>query len=181
MQKLLVILSSALSLLLLPLAAAAPSVEVVEKQDPNFTEPDKGYAITFPREWHWQRDYMGLDVFAPAPPRDEQAGSMANISVVSGKIDSNIDLESFYNTNLENLKKALRDVQVVETGKVQLDGLEGRKVIYNHAMGEMKLRVLQYFVIKNGHGFIITCTSSLEEFPKYVEAFESTANSLKWQ
>lgn len=168
---------------LLPLHAAVPTIGVPDTshQSPLFTESDKKYAITFPNQWHWQRDFMGLDVFAPAPAKDEQAGSLGNISVVSGKLDGDVNLETFFNTNIENLKKALRDVKVVETGKVFLDGTEGRKVVYSHAMGDMKLRVMQFFVVKNGQGYIITCTASEDEFPKYADSFESAVRSFKFQ
>lgn len=158
---------------------AAPTPVETEAQSPKFVETDKGYSITFPDQWRWQRDFMGLDVFAPAPVKNEQVGSLANISVVSGKLDDGVSLETFFTTNIENLKKALRDVKVVETGKVFLDGLEGRKVVYSHAMGDMKLRVVQYFAVKNGHGYIITCTSSEEEYPKYADIFESAVKSFK--
>lgn len=167
----------------LPLQAAVPTIGAPDtsKQSPNFTESDKKYAITFPNQWHWQRDFMGLDVFAPAPAKDEQAGSLGNISVVSGKLDGDVTLETFFNTNIENLKKALRDVKVVETGKVFLDGVEGRKVVYSHSMGDMKLRVMQYFVIKDGQGYIITSTASEDEYPKYADSFDFSIRSFKFQ
>lgn len=180
MQK--VFILSVLALLpILCTQAALPPVSTEEaKQSPTFTETDKGYSITFPNQWHWQRDFMGLDVFSPAPIKDEQSGSLGNISVVSGKLD-NVDLETFYNTNVDNLKKALRDVKIIETGKAFVDGTEARKIVYSHSMGDMKLRVLQYFVLKNGTGYIITCTSSEEEFPKYADSFEASVRSFKLQ
>lgn len=161
--------------------AALPPVTEEAKQNPIFQESDKGYSITFPSQWHWQRDFMGLDVFAPAPIKNEQTGSLGNISVVSGKLDNEINLETFFNTNVDNLKKALRDVKVLETGKAFVDGTEARKIVYSHTMGDMKLRVLQYFVLKNGTGYIITCTASEEEFPKYADSFDASIRSFKLQ
>lgn len=180
MQKIIVLSILALFPYISSYAALPPATEEA-KQSPVFTEADKGYSITFPNRWHWQRDFMGLDVFAPAPIENEQAGSLGNISVVSGKLDNAIDLETFFNTNVDNLKKALRDVKVLETGKAFVDGAEARKIVYSHAMGDMKLRVLQYFVLKNGTGYIITCTASEEEFPKYADSFDASVRSFKLQ
>jgi hypothetical protein len=172
MKKLLLILS----FVLLPLLSSQAEEA---KQSPLFTETDKGYSITFPSQWQWQRDFMGLDVFASAPSKDVQSTFLANISVISGQIGKDVSVDAFFNENMENLKKALREVKVVETGKIFIDGLEGRKVVYNHSMADIHLRVAQYFVVKNGIGYIVTGTALEEGFPKFVDTFEAAVRSFK--
>jgi hypothetical protein len=164
-----------------PFAAVGPTsvVSGSGQQSTEFVARDKGYIITFPPDWQWQRNFMGLDVFAPAPAKSEEVGSLANISVVSGRLDGHATLDSFFNTNLDNLKKALHDVEIVSNEKVVLNGVEGRKVVYSHSMGEIKLRVAQYFILHKGHGFIITCTAAENDFPEYSNAFETSVRTFK--
>ncbi len=165
--------------LILSLLLASPVSGDEAKQSPLFTQEEKGYAITFPYQWHWQRDFMGLDVFASAPAKDEQVGSLGNISIISSKIEGDLTLETFFSSNLDNLARALRDIKILERGQAFVDGTDARKVIYTHAMGDINLRVIQYFLIKNGHVYIITSTASFEEFPKYADSFETAVRSFK--
>lgn len=144
-----------------------------------YSDFDRDFKITLPEKWQVQRQFMGLDVFAAAPPENEQLGSRANISVISSDIEGPISLENYVNKNLENLKKSLTDFKMVETGKLYFDGTEAQKLVYTHKINNLEIKVAQYFVLNGKKGYIITYSAASDVYPKYIEAVDQTIKSFK--
>lgn len=142
---------------------------------------DKNYSIHFPDNWQVQRDFMGLDVFAAAPASNNVDGSLANVSVFSGPLEGEFDLDEFLNKNLESLRKKLNDFKILETGKVAFDGFTGKKIVYTNSFNDNHtMRVSQYFIIHDQHGYVITCAAELNEYSKYASQFEKTVKSFRF-
>jgi hypothetical protein len=140
---------------------------------------DKDYQITFPNDWDIKRDFMGLDVFVPAPPLSG-AESAANISVISGSVPENVNLDMYFKKNLENLKKDLQHFQLLETGTAIIGDHNGKKVVYLHSINSVNIKVAQYFLVHKGQGFIITCAASQDHFAHYANDFQKTLLSFKF-
>lgn len=148
-------------------------------QSHHYADYDRDFKLQLPEKWQVQRQFMGLDIFAAAPPENEQLGSRANISVISTDVDEPITLEQYVNKNLENLKSSLTDFKMIETGKLYFDGTEGRKLVYTHKMNDLEIKVTQYFVLNDKRGYVITCAAAYDVYPKYAEAFDQTIKSFK--
>lgn len=134
------------------------------------------YEMKFPHDWRVKRDFMGLELFASAAQP-----SRANISVVSAPMEGELTLDALFNLSLNHLKSGLRDVKLLETGQVFLDGVSGRKVVYNHVMGDVPVSVAQYFALKNGRRYVITCTAQSSEFQQMADTFERAVRSFAFK
>lgn len=144
-----------------------------------FIEADKGYKITFPSHWNVQRNFMGLDVFASAQPKNNQTGVVANISVVSSDLPENLSEDEFYSENIKSLEHAFQDFKVIETGVAAFDGFKARKIVYKHTAEKIHLRVAQYFFVQHRRGYIITCGADDKDFADYAETFEKSIKTFK--
>lgn len=166
--------------LLFSMAGEAIIPKSSPRQSNSFSDWDKGFSITFPAHWNIQRDFMGLDIFAAAPDKTPHLGSVANMSVISKKLDADYTIDNFFASEVEQLKRALLDFELVETGQAAFDGFMGKRIIYNDQFqGDVKVRTMQYFVVHDGHGIIITCSAEKDEFPKYADLFDKTTKTLK--
>lgn len=142
--------------------------------DEPYKNEGMGYSISFPAQWRWQPcELLGLDVVATAPRKNNFA---SNINIISAKADGET-LDHFYQANLEALQNGLHDVKILERGQVIL-GVEGRKLAYKHSLMGYNLQVVQYFLLKNGISYVITCTSTEADFPTYADTFEKTVRSF---
>lgn len=147
---------------------------------PSSTFKGKGYSITFPNHWAVEPGYMGLDVIAQAPPLNKLSNSQANISVISAPLPPGTTIDYYLEKNLENLKTGLQDFNLIETGKAIVGGVSGKRIIYNHSVKEMKLYVMQYFIITNDNGYVITCTAIAEDYQHYLNSFERSVQTFKF-
>jgi|GEM_PF-3666442 len=157
--------------------SAIPATNAPES--PNYADFDRDFKIQLPEKWQVQRQFMGLDIYAAAPPENDQLGSRANISVISAPIEEPVTLEQYVNKNIDTLQKSLNNFQLIETGKLYFDKVEGRKIAYTHKDQDLVIRVTQYFVLNNKLGLVITCSAASDVYPKYAESFDQAVKSFK--
>lgn len=157
--------------------AAIPASLPVESN--KYENAERKYQITLPEGWQIQHNFMGLDVFAAAPEENKELGSRANMSVISTEGSENYNLEEYFNLNIENLKKALSEFKLIETGKVYFDGVEGRKLVYTHKINGLEIKATQYFVLKGKTGYVITCAAASDIYQKYADQFEQAVKTFK--
>jgi hypothetical protein len=153
--------------------AAAPNA-TLEK----YTNAEKQYSIDYPSSWK-KTDVPELDIVIFAPSRGDENHPKASLNVVSQNVGTSIPLDTFYNESIDNLKKALKDVNVEKTGTSSLNGTESKWVIYTHVMQNIKFRVLQYFVVSDQTVYLITFGSADTDFDSYKKEFEQIVSSFK--
>lgn len=143
-----------------------------------YTNTEKGYSLEYPSDWK-KSDVPQLDLVLFAPSKENNENPHASANIVSEKVGGSITLEQFYSESAANLKSALKDVQVEKSGSSALSGVPSKWVLYTHVLQGVKFRVMQYFVVAEETIFLITFSSSAQDFDYYRPDFERIANSFK--
>jgi hypothetical protein len=143
-----------------------------------YTNAEKGYSIEYPSDWK-KNDVPQLDLVLFAPTKEAGEMPHASVNIVSEKVGKGIHLEQFYSESVSNLSTALKEVQVEKSGTAELNGITGKWIQYTHVMQGVKFKVLQYFVVADETIFLITFSSSADDFEQYRPDFEKIANSFK--
>ena len=157
---------------------AAESRDAQTAQLEKYTNAEKGYSIEYPSDWK-KNDVPQLDLVLFAPAKETGEMPHASVNIVSEKVGKGISLEQFYSESAANLATALKEVQVEKSGTADLNGVTGKWIQYTHVMQGVKFKVLQYFIVGDETIFLITFSSTADEFEQYRSQFEQIANSFK--
>ena len=71
------------------------------------------------------------------------------------------------------------DWRVVKDGFSKLDGHKVYVICSKYSEGELTLRGLQYFLVSNGTLYVVTLTSSSDQFGKLKPTFKKIADSVR--
>jgi hypothetical protein len=161
---------------------AAEAALATEKATPielgeTYINNDTGYSISYPKDWQKKEvPRLDLTLIAPKEPHAEMHASM---NVISEKVGPTVTLDEFYKESLKQLQSELKDVHVEKSGDRMFDKTPGKWTVYTHTMGEIKLRVAQYFTIANDIIYLITFSSIDKDYDDYEAEFEAIINSFK--
>lgn len=160
-----------------PQVQAEKSEQTQTLQFEKYTNAEKGYSIEYPADWK-KNDVPQLDLVLLAP-NEKDSRTHASMNIVSEKVGPEISLERFYTESANNLSSALKDVKVGKSGTASLNGTPSKWIQYTHVMQGVSFEVLQYFVVADETIYLLTFSSSDEDFEKYRSDFVHMANTFK--
>lgn len=132
------------------------------------TEKELGYQITLPDGWVEDTKY-GRGRYFVSRAEFTYGWFWADVtSVQEGE-----SLRSFIQSRRS--RKSLESFTLVDIQKVKLDGAGGIKLTVKQEGCKRAI----YYVIANGHGYVITLGSHPTDFDSYVKEFDAIAKSFK--
>ncbi len=165
-------------------AGTSTSVENVDMKvsgnDQPYHNAQKGYTIVFPSNWEVKEGFMGLDVFGLSALKNSEDKFRENVNVVTEDLRTPLTLDEYYDLGVKNLSMLLTDFKEIDTGRVDVNGVPARWIVYDHRMGEVRARVLQVIMVKGDRAYIITATATPEEFDSYRGSFDTIVKSFKF-
>lgn len=154
---------------------SAWAIALLPESDLTYINATKGYSLQYPSNWTAKEDVKGFDVFLVGPP-EKEGKSLANVSVVSGALSKDVDLKTYAKENLNALLAANSTIKVVDEGNTEISSLPAQWVQYTR--GDDQTEIIQFFVIKNGIGYLITGGAAQAAFEDYLDLFEEIADSF---
>ncbi len=144
---------------------------------------DKGFSIEIPQDWLKDKTREGLDLFVYAPVLATERIALTNVGVVAGKVSKDLTLANFYKVNIENLPKAFDDFQEITSGTGGVPDLKTNWIVFKRKLktenAEIQLQELQYYIIANEYGYVITFSATPEEYTEHRGIFEKIISSFK--
>lgn len=153
---------------------------VVVDLSQNYVNKDKGYSIVFPKNWEMKEKFMGLDVFALSPLEGDKDAFRENVNIITEDLSNPMSLDEYYSMGLVNLKTLLADFKEIDSGTIDVNGIPMKWIVYDHRMGEVRARVLQFIAVKDRRAFVITFSAMPDDFAKYRPAFEQIGKTFKF-
>ena len=142
---------------------------------------DKGYSIKFPADWRRREAMMGTVVIAMAPLSRSTAKFCPNVSIVPEELTDKLSPTEYINNGLKMVRTITNDFRERERIKLTIDRREATGIVYTCRLGQLRLMYLQYFLVNGHRGYVITCTSEPDQFPKYRKQFEQIAQSFRFE
>lgn len=162
-----------------PTPASAKSSLSQVSPSGSYVSKDNLFSIDIPKGWAAENSIQGVDAMFLAPPTDKTNGSVANLNVISGELEPGMDLNTFFTLNMNGLPKELSGFSQETTGNDTINGLDTKWVRYTHKVGDLEIRVQQYFFVVKNKGYVVTFSAIGKSFDDYTPAFKDAIKSFK--
>ncbi len=148
----------------------------------NFHTIDRGsYSIQYPLAWIIDTSrQFGSDLFLLSPNESEMDKFKENVNVMIQNLKGlNLDLDKFVQVSESQVKTYVTNGKVLESKRINQNGLEFHKLIYLGAQGVFSLKTEQYYFIKDEKAFVVTFVAEEDQFDKYIVIAEKMMQSFK--
>lgn len=140
----------------------------------------KIYGIKYPEEWlldtskSFNSDFF---VFAPLEKGDDTFRE--NISLMIQNLKGyNVNLDQYVQVSEKQVNTLLTDAIISSSERVNSSGIANHKIVYTMTQGVFKLKLVQYYYIKDEHAYVITFTSEVSRFEQYIYLAQKIMNSF---
>lgn len=151
-----------------------------EKVITKYKHKERPYEIDFPMEWEIVENLLESDVIALNPLQSDQDAFQENINVMVDELDPDEKFDTYFNKGLENLKRYLTGFTLLDQGEMTIHEMPAFWSIYKFTLGNLEAQVMQ-FSIKGTDGkvYLITCSSTQQDFESYRDTFDTIAKSFR--
>jgi serine/threonine-protein kinase len=139
----------------------------------------KKFSVKYPADWEPKEGEYGTTFMALSPVENETDAFRENFNIVYNEYPTAYTLEDYFDASLEGLKKFLTDFQVLDKGKAVINNRESRWIMYLHRMGEIKVKVKQYFFVNGKRTYILTFSAEPNSYERFHGHFEAIAASFQ--
>ena len=138
--------------------------------------------LSYPTDWMTrdQSSPAGFLVFFASPREDMSDHFSENLTIFIESVPPELTVDQYAHACFQNM--AQQPVQFVENGKATIAGrLAYRWVFIGPLQGPvpMSAKYLQYIVVANSKGYVVTYTAELEKYEKFLPIIEQMLNSLE--
>ena len=92
----------------------------------------------------------------------------------------NINLDKFVQISEGQIRTMLTNGKLIESSRINENNSEFHKFIYTADQGIYKLKIEQYFWVKNEKAYILTLSTETDQFEKYKKTGEQILNSFRF-
>ena len=152
------------------------------KDSMNFQTINRGsYSIQYPLAWIIDTSkQFGSDLFLLSPNESEMDKFKENVNVMIQNLKGlNLDLDKFVLLSENQIKTYITNGKIIESKRINQNGLEFHKLIYSGTQGAFSLKTEQYYFIKGEKAFVVTFVSEDNQFDKYKVTGEAMLQSFK--
>lgn len=144
-----------------------------------YASQENGFSIDFPTTWEKKQGLMGIDVMAFAPFDSPEDILRENTNILVSTLETSMTSKEFVRQNLDGLEQILTDFVLEDQQEITLDGVKGTMILYRHKYNEIPLQVAQYLILVDNQAYIITFSSTPQDFPSYKPTFDAIIKSFK--
>jgi hypothetical protein len=139
-----------------------------------------GFSIKYLSRWHRVDNYMGTVVlFLSLKERlGDPFQEHVNV-VVYDYSNATKTLDEYTKTMLWQVRMYVADVEVLESGDATLAGQPGYRIVYTGSKGDSSFRWMQTWTMSDDKAYIITYTSTVDEYDAYLADVEEMIESFK--
>ena len=142
-----------------------------------YKNTDKGFAISFPKNWDRKEGVAGSVVMAFAPMKENEK-FQSNVAVIVEDLPIEATAAEYAKANAISGKK-LVDFKINDFSPFKFGALECQRLTYTHKMGVTTLQVISLTFVQNKRAFVINCTSEASKTGANQPAFESICRTFR--
>jgi hypothetical protein len=142
-----------------------------------YTSKDPAFSISKPVGWKTEEDMSEIIPVAFISPKEGDNDNFTeNINVVAENAEG-YELHGYYQANMQMMQNSLEGFKVLS----EIVGSNYYGIVYVHGFQGVNLKVMAFIYHDNvSKGYVVTATSTEENFNKYRPIFEKVCKSLKF-
>lgn len=140
-----------------------------------------GYSISAPEGWEKidttiMEHQITVVRSASESLRDD---FLENVNVVTEKT-GDISLDDYLAGSLKQMENSRRNFVTKKVSVRSINSIEFRTLEYSHTSAGYTLHVMAYLTIKNGMGYVVTCSATDKSFSRFEADFEQAIRSFSF-
>jgi len=141
-----------------------------------------GYSIQYPDNWDLSKSgQMGMSFVILSRLTSEQDKFKENVNLLIQDLKrQNINLDKFVQISEGQISTMLTNGKLIESSRLNKNNSEFHKFIYTANQGIYKLKIEQYFWVKNEKAYVLTFSSEIDQYEKYKKTGEQILNSFRF-
>jgi len=140
---------------------------------------EHGFSIAVPEKWETRENHMGTAVILLSPREDQNDLFLENLNIVVEELPAGTELSAYLNESVKNMARMLEGFKSGKAELYRLYRYDAGRAGYSYTLGTLRLESTVTMVARGGKAYVITCTSTKEDFPRYREIFEKTTGSFR--
>jgi hypothetical protein len=140
---------------------------------------DDGFGIVPPEGWACEEGALGCNVAFQRPPEEEGGESLENIVIFVEPLSPGTTLADYVAASDAKVAELVKVVGPIDRSDATIGGLPAKRYVYSHRMGDRTPRVVQYLLVHNDRGFVISAKAPADTFDTYFEEFEKVIATLQ--
>lgn len=141
---------------------------------------NESYNVQYPASWTIDTSKkLGADFFIFSPKENDSDKFRENVNLIVQDLSGqNIDLDKYAQISEGQIKELATDGKIYESKKITTAKTEYYKIIYSMTQSVFKLKIEQYYLVKNDKAFVITFSSEFDKFDVFKIVGEEILNSF---
>ncbi|MFA5157465.1 MAG: hypothetical protein WC532_08825 [Candidatus Omnitrophota bacterium] len=146
-----------------------------------YINEDNDFSILLPASWEKQEDVFdaALIVLAPVKGKNKNPPVRANMNIIVADLPARADLDIVFDFNRTELSSKLARIDDIIAGDIYAGPLLGRQVSFAGLLSGFQVKIISANWVKGRRVYTVTCTSALNEFPKYEKTFKKMFRTLR--
>ena len=144
-----------------------------------YLDKEEGFSISFPASWKAQRGVKGARVVIVSPREGASDKFRENVTVFANELPPDWTLEEAFTRSIDLAKTVQPHFKEQERGLVSIGGREAMWIIFSSKVGKLKAQYMLHFFINDNRSYLVSCTSTPDEFPEYRRTFEKIVQSFR--
>lgn len=156
--------------------------EVTKERDPErYYNDDLNISVKNLKDWEIKENYQDIPVFFMSPTEGEEDTFQENINMVSENAPG-YSLKEYYDANIAGINQYLIGFEIIKDAvDIKINNHDFKKMVYKHNSQGYDFKVLVFFTVKGGKGYVINCTALNNTFDEYYSDFNKLAESFKFE
>lgn len=151
-------------------------------QENLLTHKTDDFSISYPENWSYsdqKPNPMVQAVFYSPEASQEKDSFRENVNLTVEDLKGReMDLNEYTNTSLESVKSQIPSAKIITQTDTKVNGFDAKSIVWSADFGTIYLKFKQISTIINEKAYIITYTSTVEEFDDYIEIGDQILSSL---
>lgn len=139
------------------------------------------YQINYPSSWILDTSgQMNTSFILLSPLSGDADDFRENVNLLIQDIGAyNLDLEGFTSISIEQIKAMFSEDAITLNERIEGDGAPFHKLVYSGKQGNGALKFMQYYWVIGEKAYVLTMTSTLEEFEEFLKDGQKILDSFK--
>lgn len=138
----------------------------------NYNNSEHGIRIKYPSDWGFGEQVKNDVVLFLSPVESSSDIFRENLNILIETLSTDAQpktLDEYTKLSIEEIKKYINDVNIIDSGSTTLDGNPAYKVVYTGKYLNYELKWMQVWTIKNNKAYILTYAAAVEGYTKYLD------------
>jgi len=146
-----------------------------------YVNSEKGFSISFPKNWEKKEGFLGSTVIALEPIDDSDGTFRSNVAVVAEPITPGMSDGDYYKLQFKSLSQLtghIKNFKLHSNRYANVGSEKAKQLVYSYNIGQLRVTVISRAVIREKTGYIITGTSN--NIVEFSNKYRKIAESFKF-